>query len=366
MTNEGAVEEKIRILVVDDEKSVRTSISRFLSQKDFQTESAASGEEALEKMKSSFFHVALVDLMMPGMSGLNLMARIKSEQPEVSIIVITALDDAELAARSLEKGAERYLVKPINFEELLIVVNKCLESARLRKEKEESDKSIDRMRNQLLEQMSMEHDVLDGLRILVTSMENRSKYLGGHSQRVAGLAEALAMRMGLPGQEVDNIRIAALYCNIGKLAVMENIVDKEEPLTEDERNELSKHPAIGVGLLKSFIKEQAILDMVRYHHEFFDGTGIHKKKGKEIPTGARIIAVCDTFVALTGERPHRKAFSPKAAMEMLWKSRGRQYDPAVVNALFSFGIEQALQAEESLLAQFPEESEDHAGRTPLP
>jgi HD domain len=167
---------------------------------------------------------------------------------------------------------------------------------------------------------------------LVAGIETRDPYLHGHSRRVARHAWMIAMRMGLPRAEVARIRTAAAIHDVGKIETPTAILHKAGPLTDDEYEVIKRHPGDGA-LMAATLRDPELTSMVEHHHERLDGTGYpHSLSGREIPLGARIIAVADTFDAITSGRPYRPASPHKKAIDILKEEAGTRLDPAVVRA----------------------------------
>lgn len=160
--------------------------------------------------------------------------------------------------------------------------------------------------------------------------------LAGHAARVAALAERVANAMGLPGDEVKDIRYAAILHDIGKFRVPAVILSKPGPLAADEWRLVHEHPTLGAGILAAIPELARVAETVRSHHERWDGTGYPDGlRGEEIPLGARIVAVADAFTAMLEERPYRMARGRAGALEELRRHAGTQFDPAVVSVFLT-------------------------------
>jgi len=167
---------------------------------------------------------------------------------------------------------------------------------------------------------------------LVARMETRDPYLNGHSRRVARHSWMIARHMGLPRAEVARIRTAAAIHDVGKIQTPKAILHKAGPLTDEEYAVIKRHPGDGARMT-AVLGDAELTSMVRHHHERLDGTGYPSGlSGEEIPLGARIIAVADTFDAITSTRPYRSASPHKKAIDILKNEAGTRLDPAVVRA----------------------------------
>lgn len=165
------------------------------------------------------------------------------------------------------------------------------------------------------------------------ALEKRDNYTGGHTRRVCEYSMAIARRLELPAEQLEELRLSAILHDIGKIGVADRILQKPGKLEEDEFAEMNRHPVLGSEILEHVKSLRAMIGGVRHHHEKFDGSGYpDRKKGTEIPLIARIIAVADAFDAMTSNRPYRKALSRETALNELVTFSGRQFDPQVVEA----------------------------------
>ena len=176
---------------------------------------------------------------------------------------------------------------------------------------------------------------LDAIISLVITFEAKSEYTIYHSQKVARMSVNIANKLGMPPDKAEQIRIAGLVHDIGNVGVSELILNKQGQLTRGEFMQIFSHSTIGERLLRPIVNDKEILQMVKHHHERYDGTGYPDGlKADNIPIGARIIAVADAYDAMTSERPYRKGLSVVLTSLELKKHAGSQFDPIVVNAFF--------------------------------
>jgi putative nucleotidyltransferase with HDIG domain len=178
-------------------------------------------------------------------------------------------------------------------------------------------------------------DLLFGIiRALTAAIDAKDPYTSGHSERVARIAVRIAEEMGMPSQKRSDLYLTGLLHDIGKIGIDDDVLKKAGPLTPEEFRRIQEHVEIGVTILKDLKKLRHILPGVRHHHESLDGTGYPDQlEGAEIPMEARILAVADSFDAMSSNRPYRRRLSPMQIDEILAKGRGVQWDPEVVDAL---------------------------------
>lgn len=177
---------------------------------------------------------------------------------------------------------------------------------------------------------------LETIRMLAAAVEARDPYTGNHLERVTRYALAIATTLGWSGDQLKHAEMGAILHDIGKIAIQDAILRKPGPLTPDEWTHMKTHPIVGSQILGGISFLEAVVPYVRCHHERFDGRGYPDGlSGKEIPRGGRLIAVADTFDAITTQRPYKPAFSVDRAIGELRDQSGRQFDPEMVDAFLS-------------------------------
>jgi len=325
-----------KILIVDDEESLRSLIEIYLSNNNYEVISASNGREALEKIDRDKPEIIVSDIMMPEMDGYELLGILKgsAEYSDIPVIMLTSMDEDMDKIHGLSAGADDYMTKPFNMEELLLRIEKLLFLKRRIAGAEyrftESQKLLDLTKEELLKaHKQLKKIMLESLEGLVTALEARDKYTRGHSERVAAYAGGIAREMNL--DNIDTIIIAARLHDIGKIGVRDNILYKGEKLTKEEKAIIEAHPVKGAEIIGKISFLRDIVPAVKYHHERYDGTGFPEGlRGDEIPLAAKIIAVADTFDAITTDRPYRKGLDFDHALSELQGNAGTQFDPVVI------------------------------------
>ncbi len=310
-------EDKPRVLIVDDDRRNVKLLEGYLLPERYQVFKAYSGEEALALLGESEADLMLLDIMMPGLDGYEICKRVKARESTrfVPIILITALDDLQAKVRGIEAGADDFISKPANREELL---------ARTR--------ALIRVRELNRNLVSVENALFS----LASAVEAKDNYTLGHTQRVANLAVALGKRLSLGEKEIFALRLGGILHDVGKIGIAEEILNKPGKLEPHEWEEMKSHPEIGYRIclpLKSTIG--IALDVVRHHHEKLDGSSYPDGlKGDEISLAARIMCVVDIYDALVTNRPYRKAMSKEEAIGILREEVDQQkLDRKVVDEL---------------------------------
>lgn len=322
----------MQCLVVDDEPHLRRVLVRLMRSDGFVCDEAANGAEALEKLRQRPASLVLTDLHMPELDGLGLLREIRRLYPDTAVMMITAIQEVDTAVSCLSLGAMDYLTKPFHLEEVRARVVQALERRRLIIENRAYQVSLeDRVRAQA---RRLEELFLASIQSLADALEVKDRYTYGHSVRVSRHSSAIARALKLDGDVIRQIELGGRVHDIGKIGVREAVLNKPGPLTDDEYRHIMTHPVVGWRILSPLLGEQPMaLNVVRSHHERVDGRGIPDGlAGDAIPIEARIVAVADTFDAMTSVRPYRPGVSVPDTIAELRRCAGSQLDPVVVDA----------------------------------
>jgi putative nucleotidyltransferase with HDIG domain len=326
---------RARILVVDDEESVRALLCAFLNARGFEVAEAPSGEGALALLEEQTRDVVLSDVRMPGMTGMQLLAEIRRRYPDVAVLMLTGCEEVSMAVDAMKLGAFDYLVKPFDLATVESSVRNALhrrsaerrEAGRLRRLEQELRGESAELRGLLARASETT------LEALVAALDARERETRAHSQRVAAFTVHLARRLGISGSRLEVIRRGALLHDVGKIGISDTILLKPAPLTEAEWEEMRRHPAIGHWILSGIEGLESASEIVLSHHERFDGRGYPRGlRGEAIPMGARIFSVVDSFDAIVSDRPYQRGQSFETARDEIIRNSGAQFDPAVVEA----------------------------------
>jgi putative nucleotidyltransferase with HDIG domain len=331
-TKDGKVSNnKTTLLIVDDEKTIRKLLRQKLSNEGYQCLEAGSTAQAQAELRNNSISLVILDIKLPGKSGIQLIPEINSNYPTTMIIMATATTDTSTAVHCMKQGAYDYLTKPFNLDEVVWSVTKALERRRL-----ELD---NRMYQQHLEEKVTEQartirtSFMNAITSLANALEAKDGYTSGHSQRVAEVAVSIARDLALPLEHIEKIRLAGLVHDIGKIGVKEGVLEKQGKLTTEEYLHITYHCELGERILAPLAEDEEILKIVRHHHENYDGNGYPDRlSGRQIPLAARILAVADTYDAIISDRPYRQAMSPDTARTEISKRKGTQFDPEIVEA----------------------------------
>src|SRR5467141_938599 len=331
-----------RILVVDDEETIREIVSSMLGGAHFQTRQAASGIEALAILESGEeFDLVLSDLMMAEMDGIALLERAKEKYTDVPVVMVTAVHDIQVALQALRNGAYDYLLKPFEREQLLATVRRALENRRLKLENREYLTNMELLVEARTEQLrkamgNLERSYDITLEALGDALDLKDAETEGHSKRVTAFTIAVARAMGVPKEQMDVIARGAFLHDIGKMAIPDKILTKPGKLTPEEVDIMKEHCYLGYKMLKKIPFLQEAAEIVYAHQERYDGTGYPRGlKDEQIPLGARIFSIGDTLDAITSDRPYRARKPLAAAKDEIKVWSGRQFDPEIVEVFLS-------------------------------
>jgi putative two-component system response regulator len=328
-----------RILVVDDEDTIRLVLGKFLRTRGFDVGTADCGDAALEMLTQSHFDLMLCDVRMPGMSGVEIVPRALEIRPDLGIVMLSAVNDAPTATEAMAQGVLDYLTKPIELQALHDAVRRALHRRTLVREQHRTERAIReevaaRTRELEQEQAHLREMTVRVVETLVNAMEAKDVFQRGHSARVGELAASIAEAMRLPPDVVEDVRIAGRLHDIGNIGVREDLLSKPGPLNPDEFALVKDHVRIGVEMLQPMTHIGRAVSFIANHHERFDGSGYPRgRSGDAISVGGRILAAADCYDALTSRRAYRGPLDPEAAVEHLRSQSGRMIDPVVYEAL---------------------------------
>jgi putative two-component system response regulator len=329
----------VRLLVVDDEESIRLSLGTFLTRSGYEVETAESAFQALEMLDSGHFALMLSDIRMPGMTGVELVPRALATNPDLAIVMLTAVNDAPTATEALSRGAMGYLTKPVELPDLHESILKALHRREMLLQQREIDHVIREEVTLRTAELEREKSALRDLTIqvaesLVIAMESKNPYMRGRSVRIGELAAGIADEMHLDVDTVEDVRLAARLMDVGKIGIREEILNKPSSLTPEEFGHVKQHVEVGLNILAPMKHLGPVLDYIRDHHEHYDGTGYPRQlTDTQISIGGRILAAADAYDALTSGRSYQQPLAPDRTLEYLSERVGSLIDPGVFAAL---------------------------------
>jgi len=334
-----------RVLIVDDDELVRTSLSRLMEAAGHSTATADSPEAARGALNASEFDLVLLDVRMPGGSGFEVLDMVTADSPDTAVVMVTGVDDPDAAAAAIDKGAYGYVVKPFGPNEIEIAALNALKRRDLERERrsligELADKVS--ARSTALQEVSVQLARAGGETRLAEqetwerlqqAIALRNDETGRHIERVGRIAELVGTRMGLTEAAPAQLGMAAALHDVGKIGIPDALLLKPGALTPDEYAVIQQHSQIGYRMLSGSRSDTMSLaaTIALAHHERWDGGGYPRGLvGEAIPVEARITSVVDAFDAMTHKRVYRRAASVEEAIKILNEERGKQFDGEVV------------------------------------
>lgn len=318
-----------KIMVVDDEPANLRLLER-LFRRDHQVLAASSGAEALRLLEQHDVALLITDQRMPGMTGTELLKRAAAMRPHMVRIILTGYTDMDSLVDAINCGqVYHYVTKPWNNDDLRLTASRALEHYEANRTQHELARTNERL-SARLQEMSRGF-----VRTIADALEARDEYTHGHSRRVCGYATAVGRRMGFDPQTLEQLTLAALLHDIGKLGTPDRILLKPGPLTDEERATVRLHAERGARMLAGVPEMEEVAEWIRHHHENYDGTGYPEGlAGEFIPLASRIIRVADAYDAMTSPRPFRDSCDHETAIKLIERQAGAQFDPAVIMAFF--------------------------------
>ena len=314
-------------------------IAKYLRTRGFDVVAASSGEAALEALEAASFDLMLCDVRMPGLSGVELAPKAIATDPDLGIVMLSAVNDAPTATEALSRGVLDYLTKPIELAALYDAVSRALHKRTLLKEQRRVERQIReevelRTQELELEKAHLRELVVDTVNTLIIAMEAKDVFQRGHSARVGELAASIADYLGLPADVVEDVRIAGRLHDVGNIGIREDVLNKPGALSPEEYEHVKDHVRLSVEILSPLRYIERAVAFVADHHEHWDGSGYpNGTKGEDISIGGRILCAADAFDAMTSKRAWREPMVPEDAVEHLRQVVGTLLDPRVYDAL---------------------------------
>jgi putative two-component system response regulator len=312
----GLASGKGTILVADDNVMNRELLADILVGEGYKVIQAEDGDRALHAIRNRAVDLALLDVLMPGKTGFDVCQFIKSktETRFIPVVLVTGLTSVDDRIRGIKSGADDFLSKPVNSQELL---------ARTR--------SLLRLK-EFTDELENAEAVLFSLAL---SIEAKDPYTKGHCERLSSYSEALGRRLGLPQEQCVALRRAGVVHDIGKIGVPEHILSKQDSLTEVEWAVMKEHPVTGERICSPLKSFRLVLPIIRHHHEKLDGSGYPDGlRGDKIPLTARVLQITDVYDALVTDRPYRKALCHEEVLRTMRDEAKRGWwDHALIDEL---------------------------------
>jgi len=343
-----------RVLIIsDDEQIAKYLREQLIIEGGCSVVLENSSMGGLKALNQDGFDVVIIRFAMSDMLAVELIKGIKKADPEAIIVAFLEDHQQRLIQEIFRLGVYDFISKPVNLEKLLFLVNKGSElhsltraNRKLSESLKESNASLQKQNTLLAKRIEestrnltrlyedLRSTYMRTIKALAQAIEARDSYTHSHSENVAKIAVAIATQLELPSLEVETIKEACELHDLGKIGIEDAVLLKPSSLTAEEWEEVRKHPITGAQILEPLTFLNDVVDLVRQHHEHFDGTGYPEgRKGEDILLGARIIHIADAFEAMRSSRSYRKIpLTKDAAVAEIKNNSGTQFDPRVVDA----------------------------------
>ncbi|MBR5116180.1 MAG: response regulator [Lachnospiraceae bacterium] len=311
------------VIVVDDDEANLRIAGFILSKANMRVTAMKSGEALLDFIRDNDVpDLILLDIKMHGMDGFETLTELRQMEKgkDIPVIFLTADETDGTEEKGLSLGAMDFIKKPFIPEVLTIRVRHMINLDHFQKDLANEVEKKTRENKKLF---------LHVVSSLAAAIDAKDTYTNGHSSRVAQYAQEIAMRAGIPDEQLENIYMTGLLHDVGKIGVPDAVINKPAKLTDEEYEIIRNHPVLGARILGN-IKEMPLLQSgARWHHERYDGKGYPDGlAGEDIPETARIIAVADSYDAMTSYRSYRNPLPQGIVKDEIEKGMGTQFDPA--------------------------------------
>ena len=311
-----------KIIAVDDEEGIVDSLSIFLKRSGYEFTGVTNPMEAIERVRNEHFDLMVLDFIMDPMHGDQVVEEIRKFNKELYILLLTDNKDSIPSLDTIkELDIQGFCEKSSNLEQLLLLIESGIKSISQTNE-------IKRVNKEL------EKTYLESIQTLRHTVDAKDKYTRGHSDRVSAYSVLIGKHLGLSEADLNTLRIGGLFHDVGKLGIPDNILLKEDKLSDVEYSKINEHPSLGANILSTSSIFKDIIPIVKYHHEKYDGTGYPEKlKGDDIPYLSRIATIADSFDAMASKRAYRNGLPLENVVSEFNRCKGTQFDPALTDVM---------------------------------
>lgn len=329
--------EDVEVFVVDDDPTSLTLMKAFLERIGHPVKVFSDPLEALDAIRSNPPKILVTDLVMPEMTGFELAEAARAVDPDLGVILVTAYGDSSTAASALSHGLSSFLTKPVERDVLTRVVQRAF----LKRAADDHHRAVVKWMYDALTRNADEIRLvtLGTLASLINAVDARSPHFRGHSQAVAMQSAAVAHALGLPDDEIEAVRTAALLHDIGMIGVPDAVVEKPDALSPEELELIRAHCEEGAAIIEPMKHLGSSIQYVLEHHERWDGSGYpHGKKGDEISLGGQIVGIAEAWTGILESRAYREGRSREQGFEILLAHKGEWFTEALTTALIETDV----------------------------
>ena len=304
-----------KIMMIDDDISIMNLLSIFLSKYEHTLVPFTEPITAIEELKNNKYNILIVNYTMSPVNGDKIVELVRGFNKEIYIIMLSSNKDLIPSMNTLnELDIQAFYEKNLNFDQLILGIQSAAKyNSQLLKIKDMNQK--------------IEVSIMEFAKILMKTVDAKDEYTGEHCKRVAYYCLKLGTKLKLSASELSDLNLAAMFHDIGKIGIPDNILQKKSKLTDEEYETIKSHPIIGANILSVSTMFKEVSNIVRAHHERIDGKGYpYGLKGEELSTPIKILCICDTFDAMTSKRSYKERFDIDFALEELERIKGTQLD----------------------------------------
>lgn len=318
---ENIEKNKYKVLIIDDDISIMEMLSMMLKKYNCDVTTYTEPVSAIEELKNNKYDILILNFLMIPVNGDKIVELVREFDKEIYIILMSTHNDLAPSIELMKKlDIQAYFEKSSRFDELIMLVQGGI-------------KYIEQLNRIKEMNMQLDKNLIEFAKILLNTISAKDNYTKDHSQNVSKLCIMFANYLNLSEDDVENLRIAALFHDIGKIGIPDNILQKEGKLTDTEYETIKLHPVIGANIFSSTDIFKHIAPIIVAHHERVDGTGYpNNLKENEIPYLAKILTICDCFDAMVSKRSYKEKMTIEYAIEQLNKGAGTQFDKELVDS----------------------------------
>lgn len=314
-----------KIMIIDDDIGMMDVLSAILSKYNHQLFPFTEPVAAIEALKADSFDILIVNYLMSPVNGDRIIELVRQFNKDIYIILISTHKDLVPSIDTMQNlDIQGYFEKSAHFDQLIMMIQSGI-------------KYIEQLNHIKNMSIQLEQYLIDFANVLLNTVTAKDHYTGDHSYRVSKIAELFGQYLNLSTADKESLALAGMFHDIGKIGISDNILLKEDKLSDFEYESIKLHPIIGANILSVSKMFNTSSPAIRGHHEKYDGSGYPDKlKGENIPYLARILSICDTFDAIVADRPYKPGHPVEYALEQIKKNKNTQFDPKLVDQFISF------------------------------
>lgn len=323
--NENKQNNSTSVLIIDDDVNIMDILSVMLKKYNCDVKTYTEPVSAIEELKSKKYDILILNFLMSPVNGDRIVKLVREFDKEIYIILMSTHTDLAPSIELMQKlDIQAYFEKSSRFDELILLVQGGI-------------KYIEQLNKIKAMGLQLDNYLIDFAKILLNTISAKDNYTEEHSERVSNVAVLFSKYLNLDEKDIEDLRIASLFHDIGKIGIPDNILQKDGKLTAEEYETIKLHPVIGANIFSSTDIFKHLAPIILGHHERIDGNGYpNKLHDKDIPYLAKILAICDSFDAIVSKRPYKEKMPLEYGIDQLKQGRDKQFDKDLVNSFIKF------------------------------